>query len=223
MGFSQTRTIPTKIALVGVAAMSLIPSAMSVAQTVTDSQKIANQSFENAAISDLEVALIALRGGDYQKASTYLQFASAQTNRLKLRAIATKFASTDEEVNYDNIKYSIADSAVLNFDNFASLDNAFETRRTDAKGRTVTVRVLSNGTALDSFMKLSEDQAQLEKANLEAVMMAGEPAIKKRKEDGSLSVVIMSEADHALIEIDGQDEDSVMALIETHEESVKNK
>ncbi|MEL7019017.1 MAG: hypothetical protein AAGL18_09855, partial [Pseudomonadota bacterium] len=173
--------------------MLVFPSAISVAQSVDEGEEISNRSFENAVINDLEQALLALKSGDYQKASTYLQFASAQTDRLKLRKIAAKFASADVGVNFDDIKYAINDSAILNLESFASLENAFETSHTDEKGRVVTIRVLSNGTALDSFMRLSGDKAQLETVNLESVVMAGEPAIKKRGDDGSLSVVMMSE------------------------------
>ncbi|MEM1193421.1 MAG: hypothetical protein AAGH42_08535 [Pseudomonadota bacterium] len=217
MKYQSKKATRSTLALVGLATMLVFPSAISVAQSVDEGEEITNRSFESAAINDLEQALSALKNGDYQKASTYLQFASAQTDRLKLRKIAAKFASADVGVNFDDIKYAINDSAILNLENFASLDNAFETSHTDEKGRVVTIRVLSNGTALDSFMRLSGDKTQLETVNLESVVMAGEPAIKKRGHDGSLSVVMMSESDHALIEIEGQDEDAVMALVEKQE------
>ena len=54
----------------------------------------------------------------------------------------------------------------------------------------------------------------LEKGKLELAEMRGEQAIKRRGEDGELSVLMMSEKDHALIEIEGASEETVMAFID---------
>ena len=66
---------------------------------------------------------------------------------------------------------------------------------------------------LNDFTFIAADSAMLEKGEIEVAEMRGETALKSRKDDGSLSVIMMSKADHALIEVEGDDEDAVMAFI----------
>ena len=196
----------------------IAPLPAALAQTEDRAGHIAEKTTMNAAINDTELALAALKSGDYQVASRHLEFAATQTAQLNIRSIANRLAAAAPAISAEDIKFANAGSSVLSFDTFEALSRGAETTHTDEKGRTVTVRIFSSDAALEAFSTAADDKNSMEKNNLQFAMMGDEPAIKKRGTDGSFSVVMMSEKDHALIEIEGMDEASVMTLVETLEQ-----
>ena len=107
----------------------------------------------------------------------------------------------------------------MQFDNIINDSKAFERIFKDENGRVVTVRVFGEDNDLDDFMFIASDTAKLSKGKIEVAEMNGAQALKNKQDDGSLSVLMMSEDDHALIEIEGDDETTVMAFIEELENS----
>ena len=168
----------------------------------------------NSAVSDTRAAIEALEKGDYAAAATRLELASKTASRLNIQNVSGKVLAAAPKISAKEIKYALAGSSTLSFDAFRAANSAGETVIEDEKGRIVKIRIFSDPQALDSFTKVAADEAKLNEMALELVSMRGEQAIKKRGDDGELSVLMMSEADHALIEIEGDSEDAVMALIE---------
>ena len=79
------------------------------------------------------------------------------------------------------------------------------------------MRIFSDEASIDSFMAVADEPAMLEKENVELAMMNDAPALKRRGENGELSVLLMSKDDHALIEVESASEDAVMAVVESLE------
>jgi len=83
----------------------------------------------------------------------------------------------------------------------------------------VTVRVFAEDSDLNDFMIATKDTKVTSSDTLQVVEMAGAPAIKKTDSEKGLSVLMMAEDDHALVEITGESEESVMAFIEQIEKA----
>ncbi|MEM8771766.1 MAG: hypothetical protein AAGD92_08965 [Pseudomonadota bacterium] len=177
-------------------------------------QSTIDESLQASAVRDAEAALKALKDGNYTQAATRLEFAAQNANQLKIRNISSRLSSKAPRIDASDIKFALAGSSTLSFDAFQAINNAAETTYTDDKGRTVKVRIFSDEDAIKAFESASADTAMLQKAGVETATMAGATAIKRRGDNGELSVLMMSEADHALIEIEGESEESVMELVE---------
>ncbi len=191
------------------AAMLTLAAGSAQAQTSTVAK-----SLQSSAISDTQAALDALQAGDFSLAATRLELASQNASRLKIRNITQKLAGAVPKISANEFKYALAGSSTLSFDAFVAAKNTGETSFTDDQGRTVTVRIFSDEASINSFMAAAHDPAMIAKESVELAEMSGAPALKRRDEDGALSVLLMSESDHALIEIESASEDAVMAVIE---------
>lgn len=193
----------------------------SIAFAQPQAQDIAYASIEKSVQSDVQSALSALKADDFSQAAQLLRTAGANANRLSLQAVTQKIAGTAPSFKPENTNFVLAQSSTLAFEDFLDRRDTAERRFKDDKGRIVTVRVFGEARDLSDFMFIKDDQAMLDKGGLEVAEMRGEPAIKRRGEDGELSVLMMSEKDHALIEIEGDSEDAVMAFIGEMEETKK--
>ncbi|MGD9800491.1 MAG: hypothetical protein AB7V02_07815, partial [Parvularculaceae bacterium] len=67
---------------------------------------------------------------------------------------------------------------------------------------------------MEDFMFVADSPALIKQAALEKAEMAGGPALKRKREDGGLSVLMMSKKDHALVEVEGESEADVMAIVD---------
>ena len=190
------------------AALTLAAGSAQAQETTT------SESLQTSAISDTQAALEALQAGDFIVAATRLELASQNASRLKIRNISQKIAGAVPALKATDVKYALAGSSTLSFDAFVAASGAGETSFTDDEGRTVSVRIFSDEASIDSFMAIADEPAMIEKENLELAMMNDAPALKRRGENGELSVLLMSEDDHALIEIESASEDAVMAVVE---------
>ncbi|MEL6323447.1 MAG: hypothetical protein AAFY84_04950 [Pseudomonadota bacterium] len=173
-----------------------------------------NKSLEDSTRASIEDAIAALNTGDFRTAHVHLATATDSANRLELRRVAAEIAGDVGTFKADVPKFALAGSSTLTFEQFLKSRETTEQIFRDPNGNIVTVRVFGEDQDLKDFMFIKDDTKMLDKAKLEVVEMRGEPAIKRRGEDGSLSVLMMSDEDHALIEIDGESEAAVMALIE---------
>ncbi len=204
------------LALAAAAAAALLTTTAFAQTSNTDN------SLETTAINDVEAALGALRAGDFAEASARLDLAQRTASRLNLRKISNGLAAAAPDFTIDAPKFALSESATLNLEEFIAARNVAESIARGPDGRRVTLRVITDEAAMEKFGEVADDSAMLDKEKLERVEMAGAPAVKRRGEDGSLSVLIMSEADHALIEVDGDDEESVMAFVEALENAKKD-
>lgn len=192
--------------------LALLP-ALALAQTQPSVTEIATQTIETSIRDDASAALLALESGDHYKVASLLRSAATNATRLSARSVTEKISAAAPSFNTENSRFALAQSSTLEFENLINSGNAYERRFKDLDGRVVTVRVFGENEDLQDFMFIANDSAMLEKGKIEVAEMRGEQALKSRKEDGSLSVLMMSEEDHALIEIEGADEDAVMAFI----------
>lgn len=164
--------------------------------------------------ASIEAATKYLDSGDYAAATTHLQAASDMANRLKLQKVAGYISSRTTSFAGDDQKFALSASSTLQFENFLKDREFAEQIYRDPNGRVVTVRVVGDPDSLKDFHFIADDPAMALKAGVELAEMRGEPALKRKGADGSLSVLMMSEKDHALIEIQGESADAVMALVE---------
>jgi len=192
--------------------LALLP-ALALAQTQPSVTEIATQTIEASIRDDASAALAALESNDYYEVASLLRSASTNATRLSARLVTEKLSIAAPSFSTEDSRFALAQSSTIEFENLINSGNAYERRFKDLEGRVVTVRVFGEEEDLQDFMFISNDQAMLEKGEIEVAEMRGEQALKNRKEDGSLSVLMMSEEDHALIEIEGPDEESVMAFI----------
>lgn len=193
-------------------AFTLLPT-LAFAQTQPSAADIAAESIEASIRDDAAAALTVLDTGDYYQVASLLRTATTNATRLSARAVTDKIAAATPSFNEENSRFALAQSSTIEFENLINSGDAYERRFKDLDGRVVTVRVFGEDEDLQDFMFIANDAAMLEKGKIEVAEMRGEQALKSRKEDGSLSVLMMSEADHALIEVEGPDEESVMAFI----------
>ena len=171
--------------------------------------------------SDIATAKELLESGDYDAATSRLRAATDSANRLKLQAIAAQISRSTASFTPENQRFALSASSTLTFENFLKDREFAEQIFKDEKGNVVTVRVVGDPDSLKDFEFIADDPAMASKAGVELAEMRGEPALKKRGSDGSLSVLMMSEADHALIEVEGASEEAVMALVADLEKADK--
>ncbi len=198
--------------LTGMIAAGLLATAAANAQETT-----AIQSLQTTAISDAEAALGALQAGDYAQAASLLQTAERNASQLNLRKISNRLAAAAPGFEIEDPRFALTRSATLSFEEFLQAQNVVETAAANKEGTAVTVRVIADEAAMKKFKEVAGDAAMLDKKGLELAQMAGADAIKKRGDDGALSVLMMSEDDHALIEVEGDSEESVMAFVDALE------
>ncbi len=198
--------------LAAVAALAI--SAPAVAQAAGEGGATVAASLDASVRDDVAKAIAALDAQDYSAAANNLRAVADLANRLNLQRIAAAVAAATPDFTAEQGRFALAASSTLTFESYLKDRNAVEQLLTDPDGNIVRVKVFAGDNDLDDFMIVAGDPAMLKGKGLELVEMRGEPAIKNRGADGSLSVLMMSEKDHALIEIDGASEDAVMAVIE---------
>ena len=192
--------------------LALLPT-FAIAQTQPSVTEIATQTIEASIRDDASAALTALDSDDYYEVASLLRSAATNATRLSARLVTEKLSVAAPSFSTEASRFALAQSSTIEFENLINSGNAYERRFKDLDGRVVTVRVFGEDEDLQDFMFISNDPVMLEKGEIEVAEMRGEQALKSRKEDGSLSVLMMSEEDHALIEIEGPDEEAVMAFI----------
>lgn len=183
------------------------------AQDTAAVNEIAYAAIENEIRADIAAASSALNDDDFASATQLLRTATAKASRLSLNEVSDRVAGLTPTFKPENANFALARSSTIAFDRFLNNGETAERIFKDDTGRIVTVRVFGEERDLSDFMFIKDDTAMIEKGGLEVAEMMGEPAIKKRGPNGELSVLIMSEKDQALIEIEGDDADAVMAFI----------
>lgn len=206
-----------KTLAIAVSSLALIAAA----QAQPSASEISIGSIESSVQADVQSALAAIDANEYDQAALLLRTAGANANRLSLQTLTQKIAGATPSFEPENANFVLAQSSTVAFEGLFNRRDTVERRFRDDQGRVVTVRVFDEGRDFADFMFIKDDTAMLEKGGLEVAEMRGEPAIKKRAPDGALSVLMMSEKDHALIEVEGEDEDAVMAFIGDLEKSGK--
>ncbi|MEL7487522.1 MAG: hypothetical protein AAGJ87_09950 [Pseudomonadota bacterium] len=147
--------------------------------------------------------------------------AEAEDDYQRLQAIAATVAARAPSWDAQDSQFALAATAQVTLEAFIAAENVVETTAATTTGERVTIRVIGDEEAMTAFAETTADPAKVKQASLEAAEMAGAPALKRRGEDGSLTVAVMSEKDHALIEIEGDDPDAVMAFIGEFEASME--
>lgn len=171
------------------------------------------ETLEASVASEAEAAIAAINSNDLQSASALLQSASANANRLALRVLTQNLAAATPSFTAEDAIIAATQSSTVNLGDFLSNRDVLERNFATAAGESVTVRVFGGDDDLDDFVTLAQDDAMVKKAGLETAEMRGETALKKRGQEGALSVLMMSEDDHALIEVEGASEETVMKFI----------
>lgn len=197
--------------LIAITAASLSLAATAYAQPTASDVSFA--SIENRVQSDVSAALKALDADEFDRAAQLLRTAGANANRLSLQSLTQKIAGATPSFSPEDANFVLAQSSTVAFADLFNRRDTVERRFRDDEGHIVTVRVFDEGRDFADFMFIKDDPAMLKKGGLEVAEMRGEPAIKKRGEDGALSVLMMSKKNHALIEVEGDNEDAVMAFI----------
>ena len=210
-----------KSLVIATSSLVLFATAQAQSQAQPTASEISFMSIEASVQADVESAVAAIKADDYDRAALLLKTAGANANRLSLQSLTQKIAGATPSFEPENANFVLAQSSTIAFEDLFNRRDTVERRFRDDQGRVVTVRVFDEGRDFADFMFIKDDTAMLEKGGLEVAEMRGEPAIKKRGADGALSVLMMSEKDHALIEIEGEDEDAVMAFIGDLEKSNK--
>lgn len=201
-----------KKVLLGVAAMCLLSPAIASAQQPPTAKEVVTNSIAGSVEEDTQAALAALEKGEYREAALLLKSAGDGADRLSLQAVADSIHAATPTFQGDDTRFVLANSSTVALDDLLKNTNALERRYTDKDGNPVTVRVFGDETAMQDFKTIKDDTAMLEKAEIQVAQMRGEPALKRKTADGGLSVLMMSEQDHALIELEG-DEETVMSFI----------
>lgn len=189
------------------------------AQSQPSVNDIAFASIEDNIKSDIEYAFEALNTDDFHNATTALRRAGANSNRLAIRAVSKKVESSVPSFQPENASFVLAQSSTIAIEGLFDPRETYERRFKDDNGRIVTVRVFGEERDLSNFQFIADDATMLKKEDLEIAQMRGETAIKKRGAKGGLSVLMMSEKDHALIEVESNNEDVVMDFIKAMESS----
>ncbi|MEM9170634.1 MAG: hypothetical protein AAGC56_13395, partial [Pseudomonadota bacterium] len=162
---------------------------------------------------DAQAAIKALDAGDYDGAQTQLEAATRAVARLKLQKISSEFAAATPSFKPEATRFALAEGARTTLEDFIKAQYVLETTTVAEDGAFVRVRVIDDEAAEKRFMAAAADEASAAAANLERAVMMGEPALKRRGPDGSLVVATMSKEKGALIEVEGDDADAVMAFV----------
>lgn len=155
--------------------------------------------------------------GDYAAAALHLEAARDAANRLALQNVVRNVAKASPAFTAEDSRFVLATSSTLQFEKFLKDRDAVETRFINPEGKVVVVRAFGAEEDMRDFQFIADDPAMLKKASLEKASMPGGPALKRRSADGGLSVLIMSQKDHALIEVVGETEADVMAVVDAME------
>ncbi|MGF1543720.1 MAG: hypothetical protein ACFB00_04325 [Parvularculaceae bacterium] len=179
---------------------------------------VAQSSAQSGALSkavrkDAAAALAALDKNDFSSAVERFEAAADAARKLQLQRVVRDVSAATTSYRADGERLALAASSTLSFERFIRDRPVAEQILRDDKGDVVKLRVFGEGRDFEDFMFIAEDDDTLEQAGLERAVMAGEPALKKRGPNGQLSVLMMSEKDHALIEIEGDSEEAVMAVV----------
>lgn len=196
-----------------ISSLALFATAHAQAPTQPTASEISFVSIETGVQADVESALAAIEANDFDQAALLLRTAGANANRLSLQNLTEKIAGATPSFEPENANFVLAQSSTIAFEGLFNRRDTVERRFRDDQGRVVTIRVFDEGRDFADFMFIKDDTAMLKKGGLEVAEMRGEPAIKKRGPDGALSVMMMSDKDHALLEVEGDDADAVMAFI----------
>ena len=193
-------------------------STMAFAEEQPTTNSVVTTSLESSIHQDSALAIAALEKGDFQSASLYFQTASSNANRLSLQSVAQKIQLKTPSFASNTPQFVLTNSSTIALAGLLQESNALESRFKDEDGNVVTVRLFSDDQALEDFMTISSDETILKKANIETAEMMGEAALKAKGEDNELSVLMMSEKDHALVEVSGDSDSAVMAFIKDLED-----
>ncbi len=175
----------------------------------------AEQKVDVAAIrADSKAAANALEAGDYSAAAVHLEAARLAASRLALQTVASRVAAAAPAFAAEESRFALAASSTLQFDRFLRDRETHETRFINPEGKIVVVRVFGAEDDMKDFMFIADKPEMLRQAALEKGAMPGGPVLKRRLPDGGLSVLLMSEKNHALIEVEGATEADVMAVID---------
>ena len=202
-------------------ASSVFVAGAAFAQEAPDAGEVVYESIENRIEADLADALMALQENDYTKANDLIRTASLQSGRLAQYRLSSELANTVSSFQAENPQFALTSSSTLAFDSLIDPRETLERRFIDDKGKVVTVRVFGEDRDLSNFQFIADKPRALADNGLERAVMRGEPAIKKASKEGGLSVIMMSEDDHALIEVEGEQIDTVMAFIADVEDGAK--
>lgn len=181
---------------------------------VTSGASAQNPEEEARLKESIAAASVAVDDRNYAEARALLATAADAAERLDVQRIATQVADLTKDLEADVQEFVLAQSSTLTFSNLLKSQQAVEQILRDPGGDIVRVRVFGDESAMDAFKTALDDSARLRDAGIERAEMAGEPALKRRTADGGLSVLMMSEKDHALVELEGDSEAAVMAIIE---------
>ncbi len=193
------------VASLFVSAAALAAASSAVAQSPEERDRLRESIAAASAAVDDE---------NYAEARARLATAADAAERLDIQRIASQVADLTKDLEADIQRFVLAESSTLTFDNLLKSQQAVEQILRDPDGQVVRVRVFGDDDAMGEFMAALKDSARLRDAGIEKAEMAGEPALKRRTADGGLSVLMMSEKDHALVELEGDSEAAVMAIIE---------
>lgn len=192
-----------KSVLIALALLSSSAAAQETAGALADSVK-----------SQSDAASEAVAAGDYATAALHFESARAAANRLALQDVVRRVAKSSPDFSAEESRFVLATSSTLEFERLLKNRNAVETRFINPEGKVVVVRAFGEEDDMRDFMFIAADPAKLKQAALEKAAMPGGPALKRKTANGGLSVLMMSEKDHALIEIEGASEADVMAVVE---------
>ena len=156
----------------------------------------------------------AIAVGDYATAALHFDAAREAAARQSLQDIARRVAEISPLKQEQEPRFALAASSTLQFDHFLKDRETVETRFKNPEGKVVVVRVFGAEDDMEDFMFVADSPALIKQAALEKAEMAGGPALKRKREDGGLSVLMMSKKDHALVEVEGESEADVMAIVD---------
>lgn len=140
--------------------------------------------------------------------------ASRKAYEEEQRRISANLAARVSAFDLMTADYQLVRSSTLDLGPWAQAREAYEQTYTDGQGHVVTVRVFGEDDDMNTFLALAADDDLLSKHSLRLVDGHDHPMVKRDTMTASLSVLAMSEADHALIEVTGDNEAAVMAFVD---------
>lgn len=167
--------------------------------------------------TESEAGRKAVAAGDYDAAALHFDAAREAARRLSLQGVLTRVSKVSPAFTAEDSRFVLATSSTLQFEDLLKDRSVVETRFINPEGKVVVVRAFGAEDDMKDFKFIADDPAMLKMAALEKAAMPGGPALKRKTPDGGLSVLMMSEKDHALIEVSGASEADVMAVVEAME------
>ncbi len=197
--------------------MKGIFAAIALTMTPALASDEAARSVATSIRNDADAALDALAAGDFAAAALHFEAAREASSQLSLQDVARRVSAAAPAFQSEEPRFALATSSTLQFDKFLKDRKAVETRFKNAEGKIVTVRIFAHEGDMREFLAIVDNPAAIRQAALEKAAMPGGPALKRKRADGGLSVLMMSEKDHALIEVEGGSEADVMAVVDAME------